>query len=108
LKSMADRVGIAWAPLAEVVVFVREPAAADNTIVFLDGHFTPTKPLVAVTTHVVHLDEDDEENWWMVTALRDIDHLSPGAQAQIKSEIYKIATRCGVDLERLIEGHDNR
>jgi hypothetical protein len=108
LQSMAERAGIPWTPLAEVVVFVREPAAADNTIVFIDGNFSPTKPLVAVTTHVVHLDEGDEDSWWMVTALRDLDHLSPAAQAQIKSEIYQIATRSGVDLEHLIEEYDNR
>jgi hypothetical protein len=108
LKSMADRVGIAWVPLAEVVVFVREPHVPDDTVVFLDGQYAPTKPIVAVTTHLVHLDEDDEENWWMVTALRDIDHLSPGAQSQIKSEIYQIASCRGVDLERLIEEYDNR
>jgi hypothetical protein len=108
-RSLAERAGLIPTPHAEVLVLSNEPSAEDHTVVFIDGQpADPHHPGVVVTTHVVYLDTDDEEDWWMVRALRDIGHLSAAAQQHITAEITRIAAERGIDLDRLAEEYDAR
>ncbi len=101
-QSLAERAGLIATPAVEVVVYSREPYAKDDTVVFIDGRPADAdRPAVAVTTRVVYLDVHDEHDWWMVTALRGISHLSDAAGQHITNTINRIAAEHGVDLGQL-------
>lgn len=103
-QSLAERAGLIPTPQVEVLVYSREPYAKDDTVVFIDGQpANPDRPAAAVTTRVVYLDIHDEQDWWMVTALRGISHLSDAAQQHITNEINRIAAEHGVNLDQLAQ-----
>ncbi|MEV4706786.1 hypothetical protein [Actinoplanes sp. NPDC049316] len=106
-RSLADRAGLIPVPHVEVVVLSREPGVCDEMAAFVDGEpASPTGPPARVTGHVLLLDTDDEEHWWMVAARRGISHLSPAAQQRITDEITRIAAERGIDLDQLSEEYD--
>lgn len=103
-RSLAERAGLIPTPRAEVVIYAREPYAHDRTVVFIDGQLAAAeRPAVVVTSRVVYLDLEDEQNWWMVTVLRGISHLSAAAQQHITDEITRVAAKRGVDLDTLAQ-----
>lgn len=103
-RSLAERAGLISAPSAEVLIYAREPNAQDRTVVFIDGELAAAeRPAVVVTSRVVYLDLEDEQDWWMVTVLRGISHLSAAAQQHITDEIARVAAERGVDLDTLTQ-----
>jgi hypothetical protein len=106
-RSLAERAGLIPVPHAEVVILAHEPGGTDEAAVFIDGQPADRmRPTVKVTAHVVQLDTDDEQHWWMVAALRSISHLSAPAQQRITDEITQIAADRGIDLGQLGEEYD--
>lgn len=101
--SLIARAKLTPAPKAEVVVFAAEPHEPDAVHIFIDGTPATTPPPVEVTTHVVRLDYDDEEDLWLIHALEGIDHLSPDAQRTITGVITSIADERELDLDVLRE-----
>jgi len=101
--SLIERAKLTPAPQVEVVVFAAEPHEPDVIHIFIDGAPVATPARVEVTTHVVRLDYDDEEDFWLIHALERIDHLSPAAQRTITGVITGIADESELNLDDLRE-----